>query len=391
MQKEVAKRTFVSSARTVLPTRMVVPGLSHSELTGHMAMNHQFARRPAFDIAIVGAGPAGCAAAISAAQANFRTVLIEGSGFPRFRPGESLHPGIQPLMGQLGCEKEFLAVGFPRFAGIHVRWGSEPRFHEFGNDGDGPWLGFQAWRETFDQILLHRARQLGVAIIQPCRALRPLLSEQRVVGVDTSVGAIESKFVIDAAGGRHWLAKALGIPIHEYSPRLIARYGYCDRSPYPGELPAIVAHESGWSWYAEVARARFHWTRLSFTSEANDPSTVAGNSQRGADVTWRIVARPSDPGYFTVGDAAAVLDPASSHGVLRAIMSGMMAADVIRQISECPHAQAELARNYCKWWTSWFEHDVHRLHDLYRQHSSWPQWCERLNGMNKLHLYSVAK
>lgn len=320
------------------------------------------------DIAIVGAGPAGCAAAISAAQANLRTVLIEGSIFPRFRPGESLHPAIQPLMAQLGCEEEFLAADFPRFAGIHVRWRSEPRFQEFGRDEDGRWLGFQAWRATFDQILLNRARQLGVEIVQPSRALRPLLSEHRIVGIETSVGTIASKFVIDAAGGRHWLSRALGNPIHEYSPRLVARYGYGETSPHSGELPAIIADESGWTWHAEVGPRRFNWIRLNLRGEFNDPDPGNGSSQRGADVTWRIVTRPAGPGYFTAGDAAAVLDPASSHGVLRAIMSGIMAADVIRQASQCPQTQLELAQSYCKWWKSWFVHDVYSLHKLYSEH-----------------------
>jgi hypothetical protein len=46
---------------------------------------------------------------------------------------------------------------------------------------------------------------------------------------------------------------------------------------------------------------------------------------RGADVTWRLSDAAAGLGWFIVGDAAAVLDPSCSHGVLKAIMSGMMA------------------------------------------------------------------
>ncbi|MCG8448157.1 MAG: tryptophan 7-halogenase [Pirellulales bacterium] len=184
-------------------------------------MTLQTSSREEFDIAILGAGPAGCAAAISAAHAGLHAVLIEGSQFPRFRPGESLHPGIQPLMAQLGCEEELLAAGFPRFAGIHVQWGAKPRFDEFGGDKSGPWLGFQARRADFDQLLLNRARQVGVEVFQPCRALHPIVSEHRVVAVETSEGTIGTRFIVDAAGGGHWLARKLGIPVCKCSPVVV--------------------------------------------------------------------------------------------------------------------------------------------------------------------------
>ncbi|MBA4535538.1 hypothetical protein H1196_23700 [Brevibacillus halotolerans] len=53
----------------------------------------------------------------------------------------------------------------------------------------------------------------------------------------------------------------------------------------------------------------------------------------GADMTWRVITQLGGPGgYFLIGDAATVLDPASSHGVLKAVMSGMMAGNLIAQM-----------------------------------------------------------
>jgi len=61
-------------------------------------------------------------------------------------------------------------------------------------------------------------------------------------------------------------------------------------------------------------------------------------------------------GYFVVGDAAAVLDPSSSHGVLKALMSGMMAAHLIGRIYA--GAEEERARAaYQSWGSGWFDHD----------------------------------
>jgi flavin-dependent dehydrogenase len=71
-------------------------------------------------------------------------------------------------------------------------------------------------------------------------------------------------------------------------------------------------------------------------------------------------------GYFLAGDSAAVLDPSSSHGVLRAIMSGMMAAHlVIRRL--CDGADAQLCTlTYQNWLSSWFHHDVKEMSATYR-------------------------
>jgi flavin-dependent dehydrogenase len=57
----------------------------------------------------------------------------------------------------------------------------------------------------------------------------------------------------------------------------------------------------------------------------------AYGGSHGADVTWRALVRPSGIGYYVIGDAAAVLDPACSHGLLKALMSGMLTARCIVQ------------------------------------------------------------
>jgi flavin-dependent dehydrogenase len=83
---------------------------------------------------------------------------------------------------------------------------------------------------------------------------------------------------------------------------------------------------------------------------------------------------PAGPGYFLVGDAAAVLDPASSHGVLNALMSGMMAGHVITQILRYGHPEQPAQRAYCAWLRRWFAHDVKYLKALYRRLPNPPAW-----------------
>lgn len=341
---------------------------------------------------VLGGGPGGSATAIACAQAGLgRIVLVERESFPREHVGETLHPGVEPLLAQLGVADDVRRAGFLRHEGNWIEWAGERRFEAFGADASGAWTGLQAWRADFDAILLERARALGVHILQPCQAVRPLHDARhaRVAGLETSQRSIRASFVVDAAGDRHWLARQLGLEIKKYSQRLTARYGYAEGAcAARDEAPEIVSDARGWTWTARVRPHLYQWTRLSLGVDVDGDISgdlsgdAAGQPERewlpaefhalrrrgaskGADVTWRMVARPAGAGYFLVGDAAAVLDPASSHGVLKAIMSGIMAAHYIAHIFGRRVTEAEAAARYCDWIRDWFEHDVARLKELY--------------------------
>lgn len=335
------------------------------------------------DVVVVGGGPGGATTAIKCAEAGLRVVLLERDLPGRERPGETLHPGIEPLFAQLGIEREILAADFLRHAGHWVSWAEPLRFEAFGTDEHGAWRGFQVWRAEFDAILLRRARQLGVFIRQPCRVLRPLIEKGRVAGVATSEGIVRARVVVDASGSRQWLARELRLPVLKASPRLIARYGYALGScAARDDAPALIADTKGWTWTARVRKETYAWTRLSFETSKTEaewlPESLRGMEQRGqvraADVTWRIAASAAGSGYFLVGDAASVLDPASSHGILKAIMSGMMAAHLIIKMSGHQVDEAQAAEVYSRWIQSWFEHDTKRLKELYKIFSTHYEW-----------------
>src|SRR4029079_257589 len=106
------------------------------------------------DVVVVGGGPAGAATAIACATRRKRVVLIERDLFARERPGETLHPGVEPLLTQLGIAERLPGVVGARHDGIWIEWGGPPRFAPFGSDACGPWRGFQVWRAHFDALLL---------------------------------------------------------------------------------------------------------------------------------------------------------------------------------------------------------------------------------------------
>lgn len=327
------------------------------------------------DVVIVGGGPAGSAAAIWCAQSGLKVLLLERETFPRHRPGETLHPGVEPLLYQLGVKEAVLKAGFLRHKGYQIRWeDAQSRFTVYGRDDKGPWESFQAWRATFDTILMNRARAVGVRVIQPCRADRVLTDQDRVIGTETGKGKLEAAFLIDATGDRHWLARRMKLTMSRSSPPLSASYGYIVDPETSGmAMPRIEADKYGWTWTAPVRCGVSSWTRLNFcrTIKARVPERLCSfqTTERsgGANVTWRQVAASAGPGYFIVGDAATVLDPASSHGVLRAIMSGIKAADAIVQIFRgFPETLA--IRDFNAWLFDWFNHDVRVLKTLYAKH-----------------------
>lgn len=348
-----------------------------------VSFNFAMETSTAADVVIVGAGPAGSAAAIWLARHGLRVLLLEREPFPRHRPGETLPPGVEPLFVQLGVDDAIATANFLRHAGTWVTWAGPRRFEPFGADEQGVWHGYQAPRERLDAILRDAAITAGAVLRQPRRALAPLLAEGVVSGVTTPDGPITALWTIDAGGGSHWLARHLDLPIQRASPRLTARYGYLQgECPARNDAPEIVADVLGWTWSARVASGLYHWMRLAWQpgDRARDHPPPAlrrlapAGHTRGADVTWRMVSRPAGLGYFCIGDAAAVLDPAASHGVLKAIMSGMMAAHVILRVHAGVVTPAAASDAYNAWLQEWFAADTAQLRRFYAELPSPPPW-----------------
>jgi flavin-dependent dehydrogenase len=333
------------------------------------------------DVVVVGTGPAGAAAAIACARSGLRVALLERSGLPRERPGETLHPGVEAPLRELGVLERVLAAGLPRHPGVWVTWDGPPRLAAYGADEGGPWQGFQALRAPFDALLVARAQEHGAVLHERCRALEPIVCDGRVAGVQTSAGELRARYVVDAAGAGHWLARRLGLEVERRSPPLIARYGYVTgRCAARDEAPAIVADADGWTWTARVGDGVYCWTRLALSGSrgaAAAPAQLDGLTARGrtrsADVGWRALRRAAGPGWVAAGDAAVVLDPASSHGVLRGLLSGLHAARLVRAVLAGGDEQ-RLSASYSTFSATWFDHDVGALTDLYRRLPDPPAW-----------------
>ena len=343
------------------------------------------------DLVIVGAGPAGCAAAIWAAERGLSVNLIDHSVSVRHKPGECMHPGVEVLLRDLGILQEVLARCNVRPLSRTVCIGATRHSEEFGSDELGPWRAVHIDRTELDVVLRQRARQVGVVLTIERSRLKPIFGHDGFMAVDVDGKQRCCSFIIDATGHSAWMTRALGRRAIAASPRMTAFYGY--RQGRLVDEQIFQANAAGWQWIAQVAPDILNWTSLQFGvhKKPSPPDPVLSMTpcgiSGGADVTWRIAPEVAGPCYFIVGDAAFVTDPAAGNGVLRAIMSGVKAAHNAHAVIAGRATQTAAIKDYQTWIRRWFQTDIDRLTAMYRSLTS--DW--RTLGDMSLAQHDVAR
>lgn len=318
------------------------------------------------DVAVVGGGPAGSAAAVACARAGFDTVLFERGAQPETvsdgseDPEESVGPDVVSLLQALGID--CAACGTP-FAGIAV----EKRISVFG--GIPPIGGFHLRRSWLDPALRAAASHAGATI----RTEVEVLGLEQAAGpfrLFTSAGTICARHLVDATGRRLWLTRRLKLSRRRLSPALIAwRDIVCSTDARTGAFGRFRPHAEGWTWLAQVSprrTVRIQLRRARHTLGSAD-IPVGGSAPTAHVSTWLGGRRLAGSGWWIVGDAAASLDPAAGWGIAFAIRSGLAAGSAAAASVLNATAQPIIAARYHDALFREFEGRAAALAHQYRQ------------------------
>lgn len=162
------------------------------------------------DVIIIGAGPAGCAAAIFLAKNNLKVLIIEKCEFPRYHIGESLLPASYYLFEELGVLSKLKAQQFT--IKNHVQFASANRNTTASFYFSNAWPNcsasstWQVERNQFDFILLEHAKECGASSLMGAEVIDLLQNENgRYEGVqvklkDNTIKNMFGKVIIDASG-----------------------------------------------------------------------------------------------------------------------------------------------------------------------------------------------
>lgn len=311
-----------------------------------------------YDLIVVGAGPAGCAAAITAAESGGPVLLLERGRFPRhkvcgeFVSAESL--GL--LESLLDPEYRSMIAGAPRISGGRI----------FSDGAEIPAeinpAAASIARRDLDSALWNSAVARGVAVVEQC-AVQSVErnSTTPLFHVATQHGAFQARALVNAAGRWSVLTRAnirasaggnrwIGVKAHFYemnpSPSVDLYFfpgGYCGVQP----VTTVGGNDARLINTCAMVRADVA-TNLDQVLHLH-----AGLRARSARWEPAMDAVSTSPLIFhepeplqgdilQVGDAATFVDPFIGDGISLALRSGRLAAECLQPFfrQQCSLQQA---------------------------------------------------
>lgn len=309
------------------------------------------------DVAIVGGGVAGCAAAIALARMGYSVVVFERTGYEQSRIGETLPPRARVLLEQLGVWQEFVGDGHLPSSGSLAAWGSE-ELHEnqFLFNPYGP--GWHLDRRKFESRFAQWAEAAGARVLRHVRVreIRSLADRGWRIDVErtTRRESIDCAVVIDASGRASFVGRRLGAARVDYD-KLVGVYAFCRTPTDLNDTRTMVeAARNGW-WYSSYlpdaglaaafmsdahllprgARALHAYWRQELDATMYTRGRV--NSARPMAMVHTIRANSYrmtaviGENWLAVGDAAMAFDPLSSQGLYNALSSAIEASRAVQQ------------------------------------------------------------
>src|SRR4051794_22088291 len=323
------------------------------------------------DVIVVGAGPAGSAAAFHCASAGLDVLLLEKSEFPRDKIcGDGLTPRAVAEMVRMGLplrEQD----GWIRNRGLRVIGGGHRLELEWPELSSYPSYGLARARMSFDHTLADHARTAGAKLQERTNVTGALRDERtgRVVGVtaktEDGAATYRAPVVIAADGVSARLATGLGLEKRMDRPMGVAVRTYF----------RIPRHDDAWMeshlelWDGEPRRSNlmpgYGWIFALGDGTANvglgsvastaaatkvDYRSLFAKWMANAPAEWEFTpdnqvgpvqgaALPMGfnrgplygNGLFLAGDSAGMISPFNGEGIAYGLQAGRIAADAISQ------------------------------------------------------------
>lgn len=327
-----------------------------------------------YDAAVVGAGPAGSAAATLLARGGRSVLLLEKETFPRPKVcGEFLSSDALPFLERLGVRAAVESAGPER-----IEWGS---LHWPGGRSitfrlPAPAYGIS--RRTLDDLVARGAAAAGADVRFNARVLSAgpgpggfLVRFSRAQAEEE----VRARFVVGAWGRWDALDRELdrGFQLarsryfgwsRDYegdTARLAGQVrlylfsgGYCGLSRVEGgrvNLAGVVSEKTlrsqGAGWDGVLARA----TGSNATLRTDLARLTPGPTGfLGTGPVFFTAKPPAEEGMLMAGDAAGVLDPFSGEGQAAALSSGILAAETIETALSRGVSAAEASGVYARAW-----------------------------------------
>jgi len=351
-------------------------------------------------VVILGAGVAGCIAALALLPSH-RVTLLERQREPGSRPGECLPAAAQRILRPLGLWEEFKAQNHRESLGVQSYWGNPQVIIQdsLRNPEGGAW---HLDRPAFESMLRHVAQVRGAQLLAPEGIAQAQWQAPYWRLTLNSGQRVDCEQVIDAGGRRAPFARKLGIE-RERLDNLVAAWAVFPDVALEGidrVMARISAAPDGWWYSAPLPQQRrllaFHsdkelldtarWRRAApFCAAARRHFPVADLIPGGADplkgayqgVTAANSSRlrqVAGPGWAAIGDAALSFDPLSSQGMYNAMASAMQLVALLESgdsVAERYTAQVEQI------WAHYLGHRT-QFYQMEQRWSEQPFWQARL-------------
>ncbi|MCA8958787.1 MAG: tryptophan 7-halogenase [Planctomycetes bacterium] len=351
------------------------------------------------DVLVVGAGPAGATLGYLLASAGLDTVVVDRADGPTVKVGESLLPEGVRLCKKMGLASELASGRFMPKHGAQFVLSSDGVRDRFvfaeALRASGAEIAYQVKRLDFDDMLVRHAESAGARVRWGFAVREVDLGSESEVGVRTAEGEhLRARYLVDASGQAHVLARQLGLRQPMSELRKVAMWSHFDGIPRDAGDAAgditVLWSESGWFWLIPFpdgstsvgvvgdptvldAAGGSDQERFDTLSAATPVHRefLAGRRQlapirRHADYSYRCGTTTGER-FLLIGDASGFIDPIFSTGVFLAQSGAFRAAEMLVPPLSCgqlPDGEARRAfENHLNLGVRRYLGLVHRFYD----------------------------